>query len=52
MGFYCGIGDVDWWISSKLDKLSNDELRELEWICKYKTYLKKEVITYENIISL
>jgi len=49
MGFFCGIGDVDWWIASELDKLSPDELEELEWICKYKTYLDKEIITHERV---
>lgn len=43
MDFFCGIGDVDWWIASELDKLSPDELEELEWICKYKTYLKNVI---------
>jgi hypothetical protein len=47
--FYSGIGDVDWWIKSELDKLSENEKIELEWICKYKTYLKNEIITYEKI---
>ena len=49
MNFFCGIGDVDWWIASELAKLSPDELEELEWICKYKTYLDKEIITYERV---
>lgn len=49
MDFFCGIGDVDWWIASELAKLSPDELEELEWICKYKTYLDKEIITYERV---
>ena len=49
MNFFSGIGDVDWWIASELAKLSPDELEELEWICKYKTYLDKEIITYERV---
>lgn len=48
-GFFCGIGDVSWWISSELDDLTESEEAELEWICKYKTYIKKEVLTHENI---
>ena len=49
MDFFCGIGDVDWWIKEKLDKLTEDEKKELEWICRYKTYLDKEIITIEKV---
>lgn len=49
MDFFCGIGDVDWWIKGELDKLTKEEEEELEWICKYKTYLKEEVITIEKV---
>ena len=49
MGFFCGIGDVDWWVKSELDNLTESEETELEWICKYKTYIKEEVITQQNI---
>jgi hypothetical protein len=49
MDFFCGIGDVDWWIKSELDKLTEDEKKELEWICRYKTYLGKEIITIEKV---
>lgn len=49
MDFFCGIGDVDWWIKEKLDKLTKEEEEELEWICKYKTYLDKEIIIYERV---
>ena len=49
MDFFCGIGDVDWWIKEELNKLTKEEKEELEWICKYKTYLKKEVITIEKV---
>lgn len=49
MDFFCGIGDVDWWIKEKLDKLTEDEKKELEWICRYKTYLGKEIITIEKV---
>ena len=52
MDFFCGIGDVSWWIKKELDKLTEDEKTELEWICKYKTYLKKEVITIEKVTIL
>lgn len=40
MGDFSGIGDVNWWIKAELDKLTEEELKELELICKYKTYLK------------
>ena len=49
MDFFSGIGDVDWWIAKELDKLTEDEKEELEWICKYKTYLDKDVITHERV---
>ena len=49
MDFFCGIGDVDWWIKEELDKLTKEEEEELEWICKYKTYLKEEIITIEKV---
>lgn len=52
MGFFCGIGDVDWWIKEELDKLTKEEEEELEWICKYKTYISKEVITRELVLRI
>ena len=48
MGFFCGIGDVDWWIAKELEKLSHEEQEELKMICEYKNYIRK-VITYELI---
>ena len=41
MDFFCGIGDVDWWIKEELDKLTKEEEEELEvfeHIIKGKTY--------------
>ena len=51
MDFFCGIGDVTWWIKSELDKLTEEETTELLWICKYKTYIKN-LITAEKIKKL
>jgi hypothetical protein len=48
-GFFSGIGDVTWWIKDELDKLSEKELEELEWICRYKTYISKEAVTRELV---
>jgi len=48
MDFFCGIGDVDWWIKDELEKLSEEDKEELRWICKYKTYLK-ETISYDLV---
>ena len=47
--YFSGIGDVDWWITAELNKLTKDEESELEWICKYKTYISKEVITHKKV---
>lgn len=38
---FSGIGDVSWWITRELDNLTEEQLKELENICKYKTYLNK-----------
>ena len=43
IGFFCGIGDVDWWIKEELDKLTKEEKEELQWICKYKTQTKDSI---------
>ena len=51
VGEFNGIGDVDWWITEELEKLSSDELKELEWICKYKTYLNN-FITHDLIVKI
>lgn len=40
IGEFNGIGDVSWWIKDKIEKLTPDELQELEFICEYKTYIK------------
>ena len=39
-GWFSGIGDVDWWITAELEKLSKEELYELESICAYKKYVQ------------
>ena len=48
IGFFCGIGDVDWWIKEELDKLTKEEKEELEWICKYKTKMSKGI--FQNML--
>lgn len=49
VGGFSGIGDVDWWITAELEKLSSDEINELLLICKYKTYLDKILRNYDLI---
>ena len=39
MGWFSGIGDVDWWIKEELDKLTKEETHELRIICAYKEYI-------------
>lgn len=49
-GWYSGIGDVEWWVASELDKLSATERDDLLWICKYKTYLKTAI--YPDLVKM
>jgi hypothetical protein len=42
-GSYYGIGDVEWWIKEELDKLNDDEKKELLLICQYKKYLRDKI---------
>lgn len=51
VGEFNGIGDVNWWIKEELDKLSQEELNELNLICGYKTYLKK-IIKHDLIVKI
>jgi hypothetical protein len=51
VGEFNGIGDVDWWIKEELDKLSQEEVNELNLICEYKTYLKN-FITHDLIVKI
>ena len=46
IGFF---GDVSWWIKAELDKLTEDEETELEWMCRYKSYINKEGTTHEKV---
>jgi hypothetical protein len=34
VGTYCGIGQVDWWYASELERLTDEEKDELETLCK------------------
>jgi hypothetical protein len=52
MGSFSGIGDVDWWITSELEKLSNEEQDELEKICRYKKFIDNEAKPKELINKL
>jgi hypothetical protein len=47
-GSFYGIGDVEWWITEELNKLSDEEKNELDLICSYKEYVK-DFITFDKI---
>lgn len=51
-GAHYGIGDVEWWITAELDKLSEDEKDELEKICRYKRFINNEAKPKELINKL
>ena len=51
VGSFNGIGDVDWWIRAEIDKLTPNEIDELDLICGYKTYLRN-FITHELIVKI
>jgi hypothetical protein len=51
VGQFNGIGDVEWWVKTELDKLNQDGINELNLICGYKTYLKK-FITNDLIVEI
>jgi hypothetical protein len=51
VGEFNGIGDVEWWISAEIEKLTPEEIEELALICGYKTYLK-DFITHELITKI
>lgn len=50
--FFSGIGDVEWWIKSEIDKLSEDEKDELESLMKRNKEFYKEIRTHERIKGL
>jgi hypothetical protein len=41
--FMGGGGEISWWIKNELDNLSDEEKKELENICKYKTYINNKI---------
>lgn len=51
VGQFNGIGDVEWWVKSEIDKLTPEEIDELNLICSYKTYLKN-FLTHELILKI
>lgn len=50
--FFSGIGDVEWWIKSEIDKLSDDEKDELESLMERNKIFNRDIKTHEKIKSL
>ena len=51
IGGFSGIGEVSWWFSEELDRLSVNEILELNKTCQYKSYID-EFISHELIVEL
>ena len=50
--FFSGIGDVDWWIKSELDKLTDDEKDELESLMIRNQHFAEKILTPEKLKCL
>lgn len=52
VGMFSGIGDVEWWISAELDKLTDDQKIRLESILRRDKTFRDQIKTHDRIKAL